>query len=240
MLLLYQRVSTSEQAGEGRTSLEEQERIGRGFAMTKGFSQFDVACYCDPGVSATIPLSKRPAGGQMLADAKKGDIIFSSKLDRMFRSASDALNMSQIFLEKGINLVLFDLGSDPISSSGISQFFLTVISAVAQLERTMIRERMTSGKKAKKAKGGHIGGKTPYGYRVLGVGRDARLEAVEGEQKVLAVVKELLVDRPYLPVSHTARALDEQGLKARNGKPFFPMQVLRIIEQVKASSAAQH
>lgn len=234
MLLLYQRVSTTEQAGEGKTSLEEQERIGRGFAMTKGFTQFDVACYCDPGVSATIPLSKRPSGSQMLADAKKGDVIFSSKLDRMFRSANDALNMSQIFLEKGVELVLFDMGSEPINGSGISQFYLTIMSAVAQLERTMIRERLTSGKKVKKANGGHIGGKTPYGYRKVGTGRAARLEPIADEQNVIAAVRELFVDRPCVPVSLAARTLEEAGLnKARNGKPFFPQQLSRIIEQAR-------
>ena len=71
MLLLYQRVSTTEQAGEGRTSLEDQERIGRGFAMAKGFSQFDVSCYCDAGVSATIPLRNRPAGKEAGTSAEQ-------------------------------------------------------------------------------------------------------------------------------------------------------------------------
>ncbi len=103
----------------------------------------------------------------------------------------------------------------------------------------MIKERVNNGKKAKKAKGGHIGGKVPYGYRVLGSGREARLEPVQSEQGVIAQVKALLIDRPYLPVADTARALAEQGLTARNGKAFFPMQVLRIMEQVKAS-AVQH
>ena len=100
MLLIYNRVSLIEQAGEGKTSLAEQERIGRGFAMAKGFAQFDVAVYTDAGVSATIPLRDRPNGKEMLETAKAGDTIFAAKLDRMFRSASDALNMSEIFKEK--------------------------------------------------------------------------------------------------------------------------------------------
>ena len=91
---------------------------------------------------------------------------------------------------------------------------------------------MTNGKKAKKAKGGHIGGRTPYGFRVVGSGREAKLEAVEEEQKVLATVKEFLTDRPYLSVSYTKGLLDDAGLTARNGKPFFPMQVKRIMDQV--------
>lgn len=238
MLLIYNRVSLIEQAGEGKTSLAEQERIGRGFAMAKGFAQFDVAVYTDAGVSATIPLRDRPNGKEMLETAKAGDTIFAAKLDRMFRSASDALNMSEIFKEKKINLVLFDLGSDPINGSGISQFFFTVIAAVAQLERTMIRERLNSGKQAKKAKGGHIGGKTPYGFRVVGSGREARLEMVEDEQRVIETVRELMLDRPYLPVGFTTRELRERGMMSRSGKPFWPQQVSRIMEQVKQRATA--
>ena len=235
MLLGYARVSTAEQAADDRSSLESQEKIIRGYAMAKGFSQFDTSVYVDPGISASIPLRNRPAGGRLLDDAKAGDTIIASKLDRMFRSASDALNMVEIFKEKNINLVLFDLGSEPINSSGIAQFFFTIIAAVAQLERTMIRERMTSGKKAKKAKGGHIGGKCPYGYAVIGSGREARLEPVPEEQNVLAEVKALLSDRAYLSVAYTTRHLTEQGLTARNGKPFFPMQVQRIMKQVTSA-----
>ena len=234
MLLIYNRVSLMEQAGEGKTSLAEQERIGRGFAMSKGFHQFDTAVFTDAGVSATIPLRQRPSGKELLETAKPGDTIFAAKLDRMFRSASDALNMSEIFKEKKINLVLFDLGSDPVNGSGISQFFFTVIAAVAQLERTMIRERMTSGKRAKKANGGHIGGKTPYGYHKIGTGREAKLEPAENEQAVIKTIRELFVDRPCVPVSLAARTLEEAGLnKARNGKPFFPQQLSRIIESAR-------
>lgn len=239
MLLGYARVSTAEQAADDRSSLENQEKIIRGYAMARGFSQFDTAVYTDAGVSATIPLRNRPAGKELLETAKAGDTVIASKLDRMFRSANDALNMVEIFKEKKIDLVLFDLGSDPVNGSGISQFFFTIIAAVAQLERTMIRERMSSGKKAKKAKGGHIGGKTPYGFRVVGSGREARLEMVADEQRVIATVRELLVDRPYLPVTNTTRELLDRGMTARNGKPFYPMQVARIMEQVRVS-AVQH
>lgn len=233
MLLGYARVSTAEQAADDRSSLETQEKIIRGYAMAKGFSQFDTAVYTDPGVSASIPLRYRPSGKQLLEDAKAGDTIIASKLDRMFRSASDALNMVEIFKEKDINLVLFDLGSEPINSSGLAQFFFTIIAAVAQLERTMIKERVMGGKKVKKAKGGHIGGKTPYGYRVVGHGRDARLEAVEKEQQVISTVKEWLNEQPYASIYSTTQMLTGQGLTARNGKPFFTMQVKRIMDRAQ-------
>ena len=219
MLLIYQRVSSTEQAADDRSSLENQERIGRGFAMTKGFNQFDIATYCDPGVSATIPLRRRPAGQRLLEDMKPGDYVFASKLDRMFRSASDACNMAEIFKEKGINLVLFDLGSEPINSSGISQFFFTIIAAVAQLERTMIRERMEAGKKAKREKKGHAGGVAPYGYRIVGHGRAAQLEPVEAD-----------LQRPEAE-HHQDEAEDINVQPFVQQRPPFPAQHLRLRHQ---------
>ena len=233
MLLIYQRVSTAEQAADDRSSLENQERIGRGFAMTKGFNQFDISCYVDAGVSASIPLRQRPQGKRLLEDAKAGDFVFASKLDRMFRSANDALNMSQIFLEKDINLVLFDLGSEPINNSGISQFFLTVISAVAALERATIRERMVGGKKAKKAVGGHVGGEPPYGYAIVGRSRAAKLVEVEEEQKVLTFLRE----RAQLSFNAAARELNAEGWLPRTGKQFHPMQVKRIMDRMREDAA---
>jgi DNA invertase Pin-like site-specific DNA recombinase len=234
MLLGYSRVSTSDQ-GKG-TSPESQEQIIRGFAMAKGFSQFDTAVYFDEGVSASIPLRNRPNGKRLLEDVKPGDTIVAAKLDRMFRSASDAINMVEIFREKNIKLVLFDLGSEPVAESALGQCFFTITAAIAQMERTIIKERTMNGKKAKKAKGGHIGGKTPYGCKVIGSGREARLEPAETEQLVLSTVKELLSKAAGISIAETTRVLTEQGLMARNGKPFFPMQIKRIMDQVSAGA----
>lgn len=233
MLLSYRRVSTTEQAGDDKSSLENQERIARGFAMAKGFTQFEMSSYEDPGVSASIPLADRPAGRQLLADCKTGDTIFAARLDRMFRSASDALNMVQILHDRGIKLVLFDLGSDPISDSALGQFFFTVVAAVAQLERTMIKERCVNGKKAKQSKGGHVGGCAPFGYRIIGQGRAARLEEVEAEQQVLAKVRTYLAERAEISIAETCRRLTADGAASRNGKPFVKMQVSRMMERLQ-------
>jgi len=236
MLLGYCRVSSAEQAADDRSSLESQEKIIRGYAMARGFNQFETSVYVDPGVSASIPLRKRPAGSRLLDDAKAGDTIIASKLDRMFRSASDALNMVDIFKEKKINLVLFDLGSEPINSSGMAQFFFTIIAAVAQLERTMIKERLNGGKKAKKEKGGHIGGLVPYGFRKVGTGRAAALEPIPEEQIILDKLTDWYRNRASMSVAEQTRLLTEEGIMARNGKPFHPRQVLRLVERVRAEN----
>ncbi|MDE2099028.1 MAG: recombinase family protein [Patescibacteria group bacterium] len=236
MLLGYARVSTVEQAADDRSSLENQEKIIRGYAMAKGFNQFDTAIYTDPGVSASIPLSKRPAGAQLLADAKADDVIIAAKLDRMFRSASNALNMIESFQEKKIKLVLFDFGSEPISDSALGQFFFTTMAAVAQLERTLIRERLMSGKRAKKEKNGHIGGKAPYGYQIKGHGREAMLVANEQEQEIIATVKRWMGEQPGVSIAELTRQLGYQELVSRNGKEFIPRQVGRIVKQLQHGS----
>src|SRR4051812_4264613 len=93
MILGYCRVSTAEQAQDDRTSLPEQENVIYGYAMTQGVDRFGVQIYRDEGVSARIHLEDRPKGGKLLKDAVAGDIIVASKMDRIFRSARDALEV---------------------------------------------------------------------------------------------------------------------------------------------------
>src|SRR5215471_5783759 len=92
MIFSYTRVSTAEQAAEGSTSLAEQERRNRAIAQLRGASgSFDISVHSDAGVSGSVPLAERPAGGRMLDSAQAGDVIIAAKLDRLFRSALDAL-----------------------------------------------------------------------------------------------------------------------------------------------------
>src|ERR1700726_1880863 len=109
MLLGYSRVSTANQT-DG-TSLEEQSRKIGALAVLRGLDKFDVQQYEDAGVSGSIPLGLRPAGEKMLADAKAGDTICAVKLDRLFRSAIDALATVKALKEREIDVILIDLGS---------------------------------------------------------------------------------------------------------------------------------
>jgi len=62
---------------------------------------------------APTPLYQRPEGQKMLAHVQKGDVIVASKLDRIFRSASDALSTIERWRRKGIDLVICDIGIEP-------------------------------------------------------------------------------------------------------------------------------
>ena len=86
------------------------------------------------------------------------------KLDRLFRSALDALKVVESLKARGVKLHLLDLGGD-ISGNGLSKLFLTIAAAFAEAERDRIREQNGQVKADQKARGRYLGGKVPFGFR---------------------------------------------------------------------------
>lgn len=180
----YVRVSTQRQADEGE-SLAVQQRQITGYATMIGVTAPEF--FIEEGVSGTKPLGERPAGKELFAGLQRGDVIICAKLDRMFRSALDALNMAKAFKEKGVSLHLIDLGGD-VTGNGISKLFFTIISAVAEAERDRIVQRILDVKRDQKRRGKHLGGSRPFGYRVSKEGElieDAREQAAIGQVRAM-------------------------------------------------------
>lgn len=224
MILSYIRVSTVEQV-EG-TSPAEQERKNWAIAQLRGAkTKFDVSAYVDDGVSGSIPLAQRPEGQRLLADAKAGDVVIASKLDRLFRSAIDALTTTQDLQKRGVDVILADISVEPLSQSATAQLFFTLLAAFAQFERSKIHERTTDGRRAKKARNGHIGGLAPYGYRKVGEGKQAILEPIEEEQQVLELARTLAKQGR---LSYVTRELNRRGLRTRTGREFQFIEIQRM------------
>ena len=128
----------------------------------------------------------------MLQVAKSGDVIVAAKMDRLFRSAIDALQTADELKRSGVDLVLLDIGTDPVTGNGVGKMFFGIMSCIAEFERDKIRERTEEGRRSKRARRGFMGGGVPIGFKVQGKGRDAQLEEDEREQAAIAKVKELL------------------------------------------------
>jgi putative DNA-invertase from lambdoid prophage Rac len=158
----YVRVSTDRQAEEGE-SLGAQRRTVEGYAMIHGLSLDQV--FVERGVSGSKPISERPEGAKLLASVKPGDVIITPKLDRMFRSALDALDVLAKLKERDVALHMIDLGGD-VTGNGISKLVFTILSAVAEAERDRIRERIAEVKRDQKTRGRFLGGTVPFGYRL--------------------------------------------------------------------------
>lgn len=180
----YCRASTDRQADEGE-SLGAQQRTVEGYALMHGMTMDRV--FIERGVSGSKPLADRPEGAKLLAVLKPGDTIITSKLDRMFRSATDALNLCDLMKAQGIALHMIDLGGD-VTGNGISKLVFTILSAVAEAERDRIRERIRDVKADQRARNRYLGGTVPFGWQLDG---DGNLVPVETQQAAIRRMREL-------------------------------------------------
>lgn len=183
----YTRVSTTEQA-EG-SSLPEQERKIRAVAEFHGHTLAEI--FQEPGVSGNTPFNKRPAGKRLLAAVQAGDTIIVSKLDRAFRNSEDALVTARLLKEKQVELIITDIGVDPVTGNGVGKLFFTLLAAMAEFERERIAERMTEGRAAKKKKSGYLGGIVPFGYICVGQGKEAKLVPDREKLHAVKIIKDL-------------------------------------------------
>ena len=227
MIFLYARVSTLEQARDHAVSIPEQLRKCRAVATMRGASKFDYIEYVDEGVSGSIALNARPYGREMMIACKEGDLIVASKLDRLFRSATDALNTIELLGKIGTSLIILDMGVEPITGNGISKLFFGILAMMAEFERDRIRERTEEGRRGKRARCGFMGGGVPYGFQSVGMGRDAVLAPHEQEQEVVKTIK-AMVKNGHSP-GRVARYLTMYH-PSRTGKPWQQVQVERILQ----------
>lgn len=237
MILGYARVSTQEQAADGSTSLDEQERKCRAIATMRNAAAYDFACYRDVGVSGAMPLSNRPAGSELISALNRGDTVVAAKMDRLFRSASDALKMAEHFKSSGVDLIIVDLGVDPVTANGAARMFFGMLALFAEFERERIAERMEDGRRGKRARhvhlgsgaGAWVGGKPPLGYSKVGEGKTSTLVPNPEEQAVIARVLEL--SRRNAP-STVIRQLNADGVRLRE-RPVGFVQISRILSRHK-------
>lgn len=205
----YTRVSTAEQGADDRSSLEAQrQRINQ--ATAAGGLTVD-AFVEEVGVSGNKPLAERPVGGPLLAKLAKGDTLVVAKLDRGFRNAADALATAEALKARKVDLVVADMGSEPVTQNGVSRMFFGMLALVAEFERDRLRERLADGRTAKRGGGGHIGGSAPFGFRKEGVGRTARLEPDPEQQAALASIRRMAAEgMASRPIAAAVR--DQHGL----------------------------
>jgi DNA invertase Pin-like site-specific DNA recombinase len=199
----YCRVSTAKQANEGE-SLDVQRRQIEGYAHMHALTLDGLLV--EEGVSGSIPVAERPVGGPLLARLEKGDVLIAAKLDRLFRSALDALHVVENLKARGVRLHLLDLGGD-ISGNGLSKLFLTIAAAFAEAERDRIRERISQVKADQRARGRYLGGRVPFGYRT---GANGELIEHPGEQ--LAIQEMIAFRTKGMTLRGIAGALQAKGV----------------------------
>lgn len=216
---IYIRVSTEDQAREG-FSLGEQEEKLRQLCKYKDFEIFKV--YKDAGISAKN-MKDRPAFQQMLEDMKAGKLnyIVAYKLDRVTRSVRD-LEVLISTLEEYHCYLICDR-DDVNTSTANGRFFVRMLTVLSQLEFEIVSERTKFGLNGA-IKAGHIPGKVPLGYYK---DTDKTLKVdVTTKDIVLRIFEMYLEGKSYQAISNI---LNEEKVLSPNNKKWCDSTIDRII-----------
>jgi DNA invertase Pin-like site-specific DNA recombinase len=146
---IYARVSTTNHGQDTGMQTREQHQ----FAKARGWQVFDD--YIDQGMSGSKDF--RPELNRLMADAHKRrfDVVCVWKFDRFARSVSHLLRALETFQALGIEFVSLSEQLDTSTPTGKMVF--TVLGAVAELERSLIAERVRAGLRNARAKGRRLG-----------------------------------------------------------------------------------
>ncbi len=209
--VLYPRVSTEMQV-DG-FSLDGQKHSLKRFADREEMEIVDI--YEDAGKSGKS-IEGRPAFKQMLFDIENGleiDYILVYKLSRFGRNAADILNSLEHVQAFGVNLICIEEGIDSSQTSG--KLLISVLSAVAEIERENIIEQTMNGRKEKARQGGWNGGFAPYGYYL----KDKQLFIQEDEAEAVRIIfdKYLKENMGFHKIANYLNLQGIQKIKRNNG-----------------------
>ena len=222
---VYTRVSTAMQI-DGY-SLEAQRTRMRAFAE---FNEYEIAGeYEDAGKSGKS-IEGRDEFNRMMEDIKTGkddvSFVLVFKLSRFGRNAADVLSTLQTMQDFGVNLICVEDGID--SSKDAGKLMISVLSAVAEIERENIRIQTMEGRIQKARDGKWNGGFPPYGYSL----KDGVLEINEEEATAIRTIFEQWVSTD-IGANGLAKYLENHGIRKiprHNGKnPLFDAALIRNI-----------
>ena len=204
---IYTRVSTSMQV-EGY-SLEAQKERLRKYADFQ--EMVIVGEYSDEGKSGKS-IEGRQEFMQMLRDIEEGkdrvEFVLVYKLSRFGRNAADVLNSLQRMQDFGVNLICVEDGIDSSKDSG--KLMISVLSAVAEIERENILVQTMEGRRQKARDGKWNGGFAPYGYKLL----NGELEIAEDEAEIIRIIFDKYI-HTNMGVNGIAAYLNEHGYKKK-------------------------
>jgi DNA invertase Pin-like site-specific DNA recombinase len=211
---LYLRVSTLDQHPESQLHDVLQLAQQRGWEV--------VGRYVDHGISGTR--AKRPGLDQLMDDARRGkfDVVVCWACDRMARSVRHFL---EVLDELNHVKVAFVSYREQIDTAGpLGRALMVIVGAIAELERSLIIERVRAGMRRAKLEGRHIG-RTPLEVDVAEMHRErARGMSLREIAKAHRISK-----------TTVARLLKQSG----EGVPQGPSQTLsQVVEPTQADQAA--
>ena len=204
---IYTRVSTSIQV-DGYSLDAQREKLHR---YAEYQDMVIAGEYSDEGKSGKN-IDGRPEFLRMLNDIETNkdfiDYVLVFKLSRFGRNAADVLSSLQRMQDFGVNLICVEDGIDSSKDSG--KLMISVLSAVAEIERENILIQTMEGRKQKAREGKWNGGFAPYGYKLV----NGYLEIAEDEAEVIRIIYDKFVNT-NMGASGVAAYLNDHGYEKK-------------------------
>jgi DNA invertase Pin-like site-specific DNA recombinase len=213
LALLYARVSTQLQVNDG-VSLDVQERQLQQAAELAGYTNIELVR--EEGRSGKS-ISGRPALTEALKrlDSGEAKAIFVTRIDRLARSTKDFLSIIDRANTNGWRLIMLDLNLDTATYQG--RFVVTIMSALAEMERGIIAERQKDVHKDRRARG-------------VVWGKDMGPRNTTPDELKEFIVLQRQIGRTYQQI---ADLLNDKGEPTKNGGKWYPTTVKNIYEFTK-------
>jgi len=219
----YLRLSTSEETQQNSFEVQQKHITDK----------YKIDVFFKETTSGSTPFDKRPAWLELMQIVKPDDNIIIHRLDRLSRDTLHYLVVERHLAKMGVNLIFVEgvQGDSPMD-----KMVRTILSAVSEMERSMIQQRVKQTMRHMRSQGLKTGGKPPYGYYV----KERRLLPHEEEQAVISKMRQLRADG--LSYNKIARALNDASIPTRSGSPWVAMQISRALkyEECKIDATIQH
>lgn len=141
--------------GYGRVSTVIQNTTNQRLELEHAGQKIDF-WFEDTGVSGKTCASQRPAFKQLLEKIRDGETLVVSKIDRLGRDAVDVLQTVEMLASRQIRVLVHQLGQTDLTSAA-GKLLLTMLSAVAAMERDLLIERTQAGLQRARAEGKKLG-----------------------------------------------------------------------------------
>jgi site-specific DNA recombinase len=210
----------------------QRDRV-REYIAEKRYELVDVAEEAASGgvrADEVFSWEHRPVLLRILEDAQAGrfDVLVVPKLDRLSRDHTTLVVIERQLQRHGVTVE--SVAEERNGDGALAEFVRGQLALVAQLERSMILDRVNAGKAKRKTQGRHVHGRVPYGYRTRDAIDGDGGRQLESVPEFAPVVRRIFSDTIAGDApARIARALNSEGIASPNGAHWRAKAVTRIV-----------
>ena len=183
--------------------------------------KYKIDTFFEDTLSGSTDFDKRPSWLKLMSVIQPLDEIIVHRMDRLSRDTLNFLVVEKALKQRQVSLKFIDGVS---GDTPMEQMVRTILSAVGQMERSMISTRVKQTMELMKSEGKFLGGLPPYGYSEA----KGYLVKNTSEQEVIALMRQFRDSG--MSYNRIATALNDRETPTRSGTPWKSIQVSRALK----------